>query len=73
MAIGITYHNYINGVYNDAWWSVISKPQFNIPSNGITSASPQQYANYVADIYYRNCVINGKWTLGRTAYGGIGG
>lgn len=73
MAIGITYHNYIDGVYNDAWWSVISKPQFNIPSNGITSASPQQYANYVADIYYRNCVINGKWTLGRTAYGGIGG
>lgn len=73
MAIGITYHNYSNGVYNDARWSVISRPKFNIPSDGITDASQQQYANYVADIYYRNCVINGKWTLGRTAYGGIGG
>lgn len=32
----------------------------------------QAYADYVADVYYRHCRINGHWTMGANAYGGLG-
>lgn len=73
MAIGITYHEYENGVYKSCRWDVTQAPSYNIPSLGIVDANQDQYAAYVADIYYRNCVLHGKWTLGRNAYGGLGG
>lgn len=73
MAIGITYHDYESGVYKTCRWDVTQAPSYNIPSLGIVNSSKQQYADYVADIYYRNCVLHGKWPHGRTAYGGLGG
>lgn len=73
MAIGITYHDYENGVYKTCRWDVTQAPSYNIPSLGIVDADQKQYAAYVADIYYRHCVLHGKWTLGRYAYGGLGG
>lgn len=73
MAIGITYHDYEDGVYKTCRWDVTQAPSYNIPSLGIVDSSKQQYADYVADIYYRNCVLHGKWPHGRTAYGGLGG
>lgn len=73
MKIGITYHDYDNGVYKTSRWDVTQAPSYNIPSLGIVDSNKQQYADYVADIYYRNCVLHGKWPHGRTAYGGLGG
>ena len=73
MAIGITYGTYSGGYYTNASWQVITRPKFSIPSIGVDDSTQQQYCDYVADIYYRNCVIKGKWIHGRTAYGGLGG
>lgn len=72
MEVGYVSLKYDAGVYHDMQWAVLTPPKYNIPSRNITDATKQQYADYVADMYYRVCVINGKWIHGRTCYNGLG-
>ncbi len=47
----------------------ITRPKWAIPSKGIQDATPQQYADYVAEIYAANCVAIGYWAHGTEAWG----
>lgn len=57
------------GEYKDATWAVADRSKTWYPCGN----DAQEYAEYVADIYYRNCVINGSWTNGVNAYNGLAG
>ena len=74
MAIGITYGDYEDGYYLEPSWQVITRPQYYVMSDDgdFPDATPQQYANYVADYYYQICVYFGKWPYGCTMYHGLG-
>lgn len=68
-------YDFSTGCYARYEWHALDAAAFEIPSIGIyeSNYNDYEYAKYVANIYYNNCVINGGWIHGRYAYGGLGG